>query len=166
MIAAMSQPQPPPLLKPGLMIVDDDPLIVDTLSFVLAADFNVFTTASREACISLLRDMPQPPPLALIDLGLPPRPHRPEEGFALIADLLAHSPTMKIIVLSGQNDETHARHARTLGAIDFVAKPTDPATIRRLLLAACRSVIRNGAASPQPRTYRNCSEKVCRCRNC
>jgi two-component system nitrogen regulation response regulator GlnG len=117
-------------------VVDDDPLIVDTLSFVLAADFTVFSASSREDCIAQLREMPQPPPLALIDLGLPPRPHRPEEGFALIADLLAHSPAMKIIVLSGQNDEANARHARTLGATDFVAKPADPATIRRLLLGA------------------------------
>jgi DNA-binding NtrC family response regulator len=33
---------------------------------------------------------------------------------------------MKIIVLSGQNDADNARHARTLGAIDFVGKPCDP----------------------------------------
>ena len=122
--------------KPGLLIVDDDPLIVDTLSFVLAADFDVHASSSRETCIAQLRDLPEPPPLALIDLGLPPRPHRPDEGFALIAELLAHSPDMKIFVLSGQNDESNARHARAIGATEFVAKPADPAAIRRLLLGA------------------------------
>src|SRR5450830_985027 len=105
--------------KPGLLIVDDDPMIVDTLGFVLAADFDVHASSSRETCIAQIRDMPVPPPLALIDLGLPPRPHRPEEGFALIADLLAHSPDMKIFVLSGQNDEANARHARAIGATEF-----------------------------------------------
>ena len=136
MIRAMSQSQPIPSNKPGLLIVDDDPLIVDTLGFVLADDFEVFASSSREACITQLREMQRPVPLALIDLGLPPRPHRPEEGFALIADLLAHSPAMKIIVLSGQNDEVNARHARTLGATEFVAKPADPSKIRHLLLDA------------------------------
>ncbi len=136
MMPAMSTHQPHESNKPALLIVDDDPLIVDTLSFVLANDFEVFTSSSREACIAQLRDMQHNVPLALIDLGLPPRPHRPDEGFALIADLLAHSPGMKIIVLSGQNDEGNARHARALGATEFVAKPTDPPTIRRLLLEA------------------------------
>lgn len=135
-MTAMSPFQPAPSLKPGLLIVDDDPLIVDTLSFVLAADFDVVSSSSRDTCITQLRSMGSPPPLALIDLGLPPRPHRPEEGFALIADLLAHSPAMKIFVLSGQNDEANARHARALGATEFVAKPADPATIRHLLLNA------------------------------
>ena len=133
MIAAMTTNPSP---KPRLLIVDDDPLIVDTLGYVLAADFEVYTSASREACIAQMRDLDHPPPLALIDLGLPPRPHRPEEGFALIADLLAHSPAMKIIVLSGQNDEANARHARAIGATEFVAKPTDPVEIRRHLLDA------------------------------
>jgi len=136
MIAAMTESQPAKSAKPRLMIVDDDPLIVDTLSYVLATDFEIFASSSRESCIEQLREMATPPPLALIDLGLPPRPHRPDEGFALIADLLAHSPDMKIFVLSGQNDEVNARHARAIGATEFIAKPADPATIMRLLLHA------------------------------
>ena len=43
---------------------------------------------------------------------------------------------MKIIVLSGQSDETHARHARTLGAIEFVHKPCEPAALRDILKSA------------------------------
>ena len=39
-------------------------------------------------------------------------------------------------MLSGQNDEANARHARTLGAIEFVARPTDPQRLKQLLLQA------------------------------
>ena len=85
---------------------------------------------------SLLRQLDNPPQLALIDLGLPPTPHRPDEGFQLISELIAYSPGIKIVVLSGQSDETNARHARTLGAIDFVAKPCEPETLKNLLLSA------------------------------
>ncbi|HJV10322.1 MAG TPA: sigma-54 dependent transcriptional regulator, partial [Burkholderiales bacterium] len=60
-------------------------------------------------------------------------PHSPDEGFRLIGDLLAHSPGMKIFVLSGQNDAAHARHARALGAWEFIAKPVDPASLARSL---------------------------------
>jgi DNA-binding NtrC family response regulator len=117
--------------KPALLIVDDDPLITDTLAFALGADFEVQACESRQHAIDLLRQLPQAPELALVDLGLPPAPHRPDEGFLLIADLLAHSPAMKIFVLSGQNEAANARHARALGAWEFIAKPCDPATLKR-----------------------------------
>jgi len=122
--------------KPSLLIVDDDELIADTLSFALGTDFEILTADSRQQAVALLRQLPQAPQLALVDLGLPPVPHVPDEGFQLIADLLAHSPSMKIFVLSGQNDAAHARHARTLGASEFIAKPCDPATLKRVLSRA------------------------------
>ena len=122
-----------PERKPGLLIVDDDPLITDTLAFALGAEYTVYACESRPHAIDLLRQLDAPPPLALVDLGLPPAPHAPDEGFRLIGDLLAHSPHMRIFVLSGQNDAANARHARALGAWEFVAKPADPASLARLL---------------------------------
>ncbi len=122
--------------KPSLLIVDDDPLITDTLSFALGKDFEVLVSDSRRHAVSLLRQLDDAPQLALVDLGLPPLPHRPDEGFQLITDLLAHSPAMKILVLSGQNDAANARHARTLGAAEFVAKPCDPENLKKILLHA------------------------------
>jgi DNA-binding NtrC family response regulator len=129
----MSMPLPSSREKPALLIVDDDPLITETLAFALGAAYAVYTCESRAHAIELLRQLDAPPPLALVDLGLPPTPHAPDEGFRLIADLLAHSPRMKIFVLSGQNEAANARHARALGAWDFIAKPADPASIARAL---------------------------------
>jgi DNA-binding NtrC family response regulator len=122
--------------KPVLLIVDDDPLISDTLSFVLGKDFDVIAADSRAQVKSVLTQMSTPPQLALVDLGLPPQPHKPDEGFALISDLLGISPTIKILVLSGQSDEANARHARALGAIDFVSKPCEPDRLKSLLFNA------------------------------
>ena len=122
--------------RTALLVVDDDPLITDTLAFALGGDYEVHACGSRPAAIELVRSLATPPPLALVDLGLPPTPHAPDEGFRLIGDLLAHAPAMKIFVLSGQNDAANARHARTLGAWEFVAKPTDPALLRRLFMRA------------------------------
>jgi DNA-binding NtrC family response regulator len=157
-------------VRPGLLVVDDDPLITDTLAFALGADYQVYACGSRPAAIELLRRLEAPPPLALVDLGLPPTPHAPDEGFQLVADLLAHSPRMKIFVLSGQNDAANARHARALGAWEFVAKPSDPVFLKRMLaraleappgdeadligasaaLAKLKSQIAQFAASPYP----------------
>lgn len=123
-----------PAEKPLLLIVDDDPLIADTLSLALEHVFEIVTCNSRPNCKQLLRQLRHAPELALIDLGLPPHPHRPDEGFALITELLKSAPEARIIVLSGQNDEDNARHARTLGAADFVAKPCAPDKLLRILL--------------------------------
>src|SRR5438874_8242758 len=156
--------------RPALLVVDDDPLITDALGFALGTDYAVHACDSRASAIELLRELDAPPPLALVDLGLPPTPHAPDEGFQLIGDLLAHSPRMKIFVLSGQNDAANARHARALGAWEFVAKPSDPALLKRLLaraleapagddadlvgespaLAKLKSQIAQFAASPYP----------------
>ena len=122
--------------KPDLLIVDDDPLITDTLNFVLSKDYTVYAADSRNQVKSLLRQLDKPPQLALIDLGLPPTPHRPDEGFRLINELLAYAPGIKIVVLSGQNDEANARHARTLGAIEFIPKPCEPEKLKSLLAKA------------------------------
>ena len=132
----MSQAKQGETAKPDLLIVDDDPLITDTLNFVLSRDFTVYVADSRSRVKSLLRQLDNAPELALIDLGLPPTPHRPDEGFRLISELIAYSPGIKIVVLSGQNDEANARHARTLGAIEFVAKPCEPETLKALLTRA------------------------------
>ncbi len=119
--------------KPLLLIVDDDELIVDSMSYFLDADFELAVANSRTQAVDILRQGARPSG-ALIDLGLPPVPHRPDEGFALIRDILAHSPDTRIIVLSGQADDANARHARALGATEFVAKPANPEVLRKLLL--------------------------------
>ena len=142
--------------KPSLLIVDDDPLITDTLSFVLERHFEVQVADSRAKAQTVLSKMATPPQLALVDLGLPPLPHLPDEGFRLISELLAFSPSIKILVLSGQNDETNARHARTLGAIDFIAKPCDPERLRQHLTNALKARDAEVAASEEAAADTSC----------
>lgn len=120
--------------KPLLLIVDDDPLLGESLAFALADTFDVRLAASRPACLKELERLPRPPDLALVDLGLPPAPHRPGEGFALIRELLTRQPQLRILVLSGQDEQENARHARTLGALEFIPKPCEPSQLRQLLL--------------------------------
>ena len=133
----MSEPHKP-APKPGLLIVDDDVLIRDTLQFVLSGDFCVQACASRPEAVAWLRGQFDLPQLALVDLGLPPTPRLPIEGFQLIAELLAHAPAIKIVVLSGQNEQSNARRARALGAVDLVPKPCEPEYLKGVLFAALR----------------------------
>ncbi len=122
--------------KPILLIIDDDPLITDTLHFVLNKHFDVRVAESLSQTESLLRQLDQDPALALVDLGLPPTPHTPEEGFKVVSKLLAHSPSIKIHVLSGQNNDSNINRALSLGALDFIAKPCDIDQLKGKLLSA------------------------------
>ena len=126
--------------KPRLLLVDDDPLIGESLSFALAPDYDVALAHDRSSAVALLRTG-LCPELALIDLGLPPIAHLPNEGFKLIGDLLAHAPEVRILVLTGQNEESNARRARALGAVDLVPKPCEPQVLR----AALRRAVESGA---------------------
>jgi DNA-binding NtrC family response regulator len=119
--------------RPALLLVDDDPLISDTLSFVLEKDFEVRCAHSGAAAMDALRAGAQVPSLALVDLGLPPAPHTPDGGFALIQELLALNPAMKVLVLSGQSERENVAHALSLGAVDFIPKPCDPALLKTRL---------------------------------
>ena len=65
------------------------------------------------------------PPLAIMDLGLPPDPDGVSEGFATLDGLLRLSPETKVIVATSHADRSHALRAIAAGAYDFCEKPID-----------------------------------------
>ena len=142
--------------RPVLIIIDDDPLITDTLHFVLSKHFEVCVADSRTQAKSLLRQLDAPPALALVDLGLPPMQHKPDEGFKMIGELLAHSPSMKIHVLSGQSDDVNVKHALALGALDFIPKPCDVDKLKELLLNSLKvQSVELSETRPKPEVDKN-----------
>ena len=122
--------------KPGLLVVDDDELILELLVDELGVDHDVIGVRSRPEVPQALRQLGAPPKLALVDLGLPPHPDSPREGLALIRELRGLAPDCAVIVISGQSKEEHAKVARALGAIDYVSKPCDADQIREALQRA------------------------------
>jgi len=118
---------------PNLLLVDDDSLISESLAFVLKDSFSVDIVETRDEAKRLLYGRAILPNLALVDLGLPPSPHSPDEGFALVSELLTFNPSIKILVLSGQDSQENVCHALTLGAVDFIPKPCDIDLLRTRL---------------------------------
>lgn len=135
---------------PGLILVDDDPLISESLAFVLRDAFDVEVADSRETARSALVKCDPMPGVALVDLGLPPATHLPDEGFALISDLLTVNPKMKILVLSGQSDRANVQHALSIGAVDFIPKPCDVDLLRTRLEHQLMMLDAESQASSEP----------------
>ena len=139
--------------KPSLLIVDDDPLIGESLSFALGPDFDIAVAKSRADAMALLKSGKFRPVLALIDLGLPPLPYLPTEGFRLVGDLLAYSAHIRVLVLTGQNEAANGRRARALGAAELVPKPCDPARLKQQLFAALKGQNTETSATRDVQNY-------------
>ncbi|MCK7493164.1 MAG: hypothetical protein MZW92_18175 [Comamonadaceae bacterium] len=110
-----------------------------------------------------------PPRLALVDLGLPPTPHRPDEGFALIARPAgARARRCSIVVLVGPERRSQRPPRARAGRrrVHRQAVPSrsslqaDPAT-RLLRLDRRRRRRRRRAERLRP-----ASARACRCRSC
>lgn len=122
-------------LKPRLLIVEDDESVRTQLKWGLSDSYEVVMGADRATALDLFAE--HRPPVVLVDLGLPPAPAAPTEGLALLAELLALDPFVKVIVATGQSERAIALEAIGGGAYDFLSKPVDIEELERILLRAC-----------------------------
>ena len=67
---------------------------------------------------------------AVIDLGL-----RDGRGLDVIEEIKRRSPEIRVVVLTSRIDIATAVEATKLGAVQYLAKPVDAASIERVLLA-------------------------------
>ena len=110
-------------MNPKLLIVDDDEEIRAQMKWALIQDYNVILAQDRPSAIAAFCD--QRPPVVLLDLGLPPHPASPEEGFAALSEMLALDSLAKIILITGQGEKNNALQAIGAGAYDFLTKPVE-----------------------------------------
>ncbi len=106
-----------------LLIVEDDLGLQKQIKWSLDR-FESVTAADRESALVQLRR--HNPSVVTMDLGLPPDPDSVSEGFKLLGQMLEIDPNVKVIVLTGQNDQANALRAVAMGAYDFQAKPFEP----------------------------------------
>ncbi|HAL39739.1 MAG TPA: PEP-CTERM-box response regulator transcription factor [Polaromonas sp.] len=107
----------------SLLIVEDDLALQKQIKWSLDR-FDSVTAHDRESALLQLRK--NTPAVVTMDLGLPPDADSVSEGFRLLEQMMAFDPDIKVIVLTGQNDQTNALRAVAMGAYDFFAKPFEP----------------------------------------
>lgn len=112
----------PAKLQP-LLIVEDDLALQKQIKWSLDR-FESVTADDRESAMTQLRRYA--PAVVTMDLGLPPDADSVSEGFKLLEQILGAEPDTKVIVLTGQNDQSNALKAVAMGAYDFLAKPFEP----------------------------------------
>ena len=106
-----------------LLIVEDDLALQKQIKWSLDR-FESITASDRASALQQLRK--NTPAVVTMDLGLPPDADSVSEGFRLLQEILTFDPDIKVIVLTGQNDQANALRAVGMGAYDFFAKPFEP----------------------------------------
>jgi two-component system, NtrC family, response regulator len=106
-----------------LLIVEDDLALQKQIKWSLDKFESVVASDGETALLQFRRHQPS---VVTMDLGLPPDPDSVSEGFKLLGQMLDLDPNVKVIVLTGQNDQANALRAIALGAYDFMAKPFEP----------------------------------------
>lgn len=113
---------PAPQVK--ILLVEDDPALRLVLRNVLEMnDYDVSEADSKASAEVILKEDSDIAALVL-DLGLPPSPHTTTEGLAVIKMVVEKLYRTKIVVLTGQDEESSALAAIKEGAFDFLSKPS------------------------------------------
>lgn len=117
-----------------ILLAEDDPLIVEGLSELLANEgYAVVSSPTQAGAVELACAPEADIALALVDLTL-----AEGSGFAVCNAIKRVTPQVPVIFLTAADDELSTVTGLTLGADDYVAKPFRP----RELVARVQAAIR------------------------
>jgi DNA-binding NarL/FixJ family response regulator len=130
-----SRPRPPSVERRPLrvVLVDDDPIVRQTLSEALHAagmDICGQTGDAREAVSLILTHRPD---VAVIDIVMPE-----QDGITATRKLLSHAPDLRVLLLTHSNDERLGLLGLRAGAAGHLVKDADPDTVVRAVQRVAR----------------------------
>ena len=127
-----------------ILLVDDDPLLLDSVRFGLErTGYEVHTAATGAGAIAAARQ--HPPDLAILDISLP------DTGGLQLCRTLQMSRPLPVIFLTAHNREMDVLLGFEHGADDYVIKPFSMAELIVRVSAVLRRARGNSAARPPER---------------
>jgi diguanylate cyclase (GGDEF)-like protein len=111
--------------RPRLMIVDDQPINLQTLFEIFKQDHEVFIATSGAQALELCYNIV--PDLVLLDIIMPDM-----DGLDVCRQLKANQITkdIPIIFVTSQDNPDDETRGLNAGAVDFISKPVNPAVVR------------------------------------
>lgn len=109
-----------------ILVVDDHPVSLKQLAQLFKDDYQVLTASDGPSALALCRADPMPD-LLLMGVKMPGM-----DGFEVVRQLQARPETaqLPVIFVTGETNDESRRLGMELGAVDFVAKTTDPTALR------------------------------------
>jgi diguanylate cyclase (GGDEF)-like protein len=111
--------------KPRLLIVDDQPVNIQALYQVFAADYQVFMATSGQQALALCRD--KHPDLLLLDVQMPGL-----DGYEVCRRIKADAELqdLPVVFVTAHSEPQAETQGLEVGAVDFISKPFNPAVVR------------------------------------
>jgi DNA-binding NtrC family response regulator len=119
----------PYIPKPPLLIVDDEPSVLESLKLIFEADFRIdaFKTAAKALKAMKTRTYA----VALVDIRLPGI-----SGEDLLKALKDKWPLTEVVMITAAPEKALAKRCYDAGAYDFVTKPYDNDSLLRTIRRA------------------------------
>ena len=118
--------------KPAVLIVDDEPDLLELVSLTLSR-MNLRTRTAPDVTTARKLLKSEPFDLCLTDMRLPDG-----DGLDLVAWIQENRSTVPVAVITAHGNVESAVRALKLGAFDFVSKPLDLGVLRKLVGSAIR----------------------------
>lgn len=117
-----------------VMIVDDEPIIVEGLSRSIAWDkWNCKVVATAHDGLEGKKSIEEyRPDIIFMDINMPEM-----DGLSMIAAIKSQFPNLQICVLTGFRDFEYAREAIRLGVTRFLLKPSNMDELEEAISAMC-----------------------------
>lgn len=117
-------------MKKKILVVDDEPHIVNLIKLTLSDDFEVIEAYSGMEAVEKVKT--QKPDLVILDLMMPNM-----DGFETCAKLRTMPQTKQtpIMILSAKSQIVDKFKSINAGADDYMCKPFDPSELQKRVLS-------------------------------
>ncbi|MHC1729078.1 MAG: two-component system response regulator CreB [Syntrophobacteraceae bacterium] len=133
-------------MKPRILIVEDEPAIVDNIQYALETEgFSTVCLSSGGPALSLLAG--EAVDLIVLDIGLPDL-----NGIELCKEIRKHYST-PVIFLTARADELDRVVGLEIGADDYVVKPFSPRELCARVRAVLRRTLAQGSGSANHQVF-------------
>jgi DNA-binding NtrC family response regulator len=113
-----------------MLIVDDQELYLNSLSFALQKDFDITVALSKEEAILKLAAGFD---IALIDIRLEEQQDDNMDGIELLEWIRMNAPKTSVFMMSAYREFSYAEQSLNLGAKHFFRKPIDIISLLAIL---------------------------------
>ena len=121
-------------MKEKLLVVDDDENLRKQLKWAFSKEYEVFLAGTTQEAIEIARE--NLPDVVLLDLNLEENTSNEYEGVEILRNLLEMDPTIKVIMLTGIDEEEWAIKCIDIGAHDYYIKPVKITELKTILKRA------------------------------
>lgn len=108
-------------MKPKILMVDDEEAILKQMRWALESEYQVFTASNEHDALTQFTS--EQPAVVTVDLSLNSETPGDLGGLRLVEQFLTKDPATRVIVITGNDDDTNALNAVRLGAFDYYCKP-------------------------------------------